>query len=404
MAVLTQNHHMLFKSRDSAAVLFVDDEAPVRQLFVDTYGNRGFNVLLAPNVADALKILEADAGHIGVLMTDHRMPGASGSDLLGRVAEQWPHIVRLLTTNDITRVSGALKNGTIFGYVTKPWDLEELETQLENALYAHKKRSLEIELLESKQSTLMSLAACIAHEMRTPLASIRTRTQAVARYWPTLLEAYENTAARDSSKPVIAPQQLAALQDVFADILRDIDRSNLVIDMLLKEANVKSTGKDEFAQHSITVCVSDVLARYPFDKHLGESVHLELAPDFRFFGSDVLLAYVLINLLKNAAYSIQQARKGEITISTRPGKAINSLLVTDTGLGISQDDLPRIFDYFYTTKKTGAGIGLAFCRQVMKLFDGAIRCESKAGEYTSFILEFPAAGNSKTSMAQPTHH
>lgn len=397
MSILTQNHHMLFKSRDSAAVLFVDDEAPVRQLFVDTYGNRGFNVLLAPSVSDALEILEAEAGRIGVLMTDHRMPGASGSDLLGRVAEQWPHIVRLLTTNDITRVSGALKNGAIFGYVTKPWDLEELEAQLENALYAHKKRSLEIELLESKQSTLMSLAACIAHEMRTPLASIRTRTQAVARYWPALLETYESTVTHNTSKPDIAPQQLAALQDVFVDILRDIDRSNLVIDMLLKEANVKSAGKDEFARHSIAACVNDVLERYPFDKHLAESVKLELKQDFRFFGSDVLLGYVLINLLKNAAYSIQQARKGEITITTHPDKNINRLLVRDTGLGISPDDLPRIFDYFYTTKKTGAGIGLAFCRQVMKLFDGAIRCESKAGEYTSFILEFPVVLN-------PVHH
>lgn len=391
MSVLTRNHPMLSTSRDSAAVLFVDDEEPIRRLFADTYGNRGFNVMLAPNVNDALQKLETDAGRIGVLLTDHRMPGASGSELLGRVAEQWPHIVRLLTTNDITRVSGALKNGTIFGYVTKPWDLEELEIQLEHALYAHKKRTLEIELLEGKQSTLMSLAACIAHEMRTPLASIRTRTQAVARYWPALLEAYRNTAAHSSSE--IAPQQLAALQDVFADILRDIDRSNLVIDMLLKEANVKSAGKDEFASHSIATCVNDVLARYPFDKHLAESVSLELKQDFHFFGSDVLLAYVLINLLKNAAYSIQQARKGNITITARPGKTVNRLLVRDTGLGISPDDQQRIFDYFYTTKKTGAGIGLAFCRQVMKLFDGAIRCESQAGEYAAFILEFPVPKN-----------
>jgi signal transduction histidine kinase len=77
------------------------------------------------------------------------------------------------------------------------------------------------------------------------------------------------------------------------------------------------------------------------------------------------------------------------------------LRVTDTGPGIPDDVLPHVFDPFYTTRNSGGGtgMGLAFCRRVITAFGGQIQCESQAGRYTRFSMEFPTVGKSPAYSA-----
>nr|WP_231879297.1 ATP-binding protein [Collimonas arenae] len=73
---------------------------------------------------------------------------------------------------------------------------------------------------------------------------------------------------------------------------------------------------------------------------------------------------------------------------------------TDTGAGIPQEALPNIFDGFFTTKNSGGtGVGLTFCHRVMVSFGGRIRCDSVAGQYTTFTLEFPRVDNLAQDLA-----
>jgi two-component system, CAI-1 autoinducer sensor kinase/phosphatase CqsS len=120
-------------------------------------------------------------------------------------------------------------------------------------------------------------------------------------------------------------------------------------------------------------------------------VSVMVTGDFEFHGSNSLLVYVLFNLLKNSLYALKAAGKGSISIAVASGDARNTLTFSDTGCGIPATTLPKIFDAFFTTKKSaGAGIGLAFCRRVIRSFGGQMRCESIEGEWTRFSMEFPA--------------
>jgi signal transduction histidine kinase len=90
--------------------------------------------------------------------------------------------------------------------------------------------------------------------------------------------------------------------------------------------------------------------------------------------------------LRNALFHAQTALK-PIKISTNSkGK---SVVITDYGVGIAEDDIPLIFESFVTSnKKTGTGLGLAFCQRAMRMMRGSIVCQSKLGSHTRFILKF----------------
>jgi two-component system, NtrC family, sensor kinase len=107
---------------------------------------------------------------------------------------------------------------------------------------------------------------------------------------------------------------------------------------------------------------------------------------------------VLLNLLTNARQAMPNG--GRILIRVAPDSAAGTvdLMVRDTGGGIPADQLPRIFDRFYTTKtgpdasgKGGMGVGLSACREIIEQHQGRIRVESTVGIGTAFTLKLPAA-------------
>jgi two-component system CAI-1 autoinducer sensor kinase/phosphatase CqsS len=236
------------------------------------------------------------------------------------------------------------------------------------------------------------VAATIAHEMRTPLLTIRTQARVLAQSLPELIEAYRDRQQAQPRRNALRPEQLDYLLTLAGQIDGEVQRSNFIVDMMLASARANSLDKREFALHSIKKCVDDALARYPFDAAARTKVALQLQDDFTFYGSDTLLTYVLYNLLKNALDAIKTAGKGDIRIAFYAHKENNRLLFTDTGHGIPEHVLPYVFDPFYTTRSSGGtGMGLAFCRRVLTAFNGRIGCESEEGNYTRFLLEFPRA-------------
>lgn len=238
--------------------------------------------------------------------------------------------------------------------------------------------------------TPMAIATTVAHEMRTPLASIRMLASGMDRFLPTLLEGYRLSVEHDLLKASIKPLAIRQLSRLGASIAQEVDRTTTVLDMMLASVRMNQLDTSSFRRHAIGSCISEALDRYSFQPDERERVSHSVVADFEFYGSDSLLVLVFFNLLKNSLYALKVASKGEIHISTACAPTFNSVSLTDTGIGVARDELPRIFAPFYTTKKSGgSGIGLAFCQRVMTAFGGSIRCESVAGEYTTFTLEFP---------------
>jgi two-component system response regulator AtoC len=124
---------------DARPLLYVDDEPENLELFRMQFG-RDFPVLTAKSGAEALELL--GRREIALLLTDERMPGMCGVELLSRVLERWPDVVRIIVSayTDATRVLLAINRGHAYEYVVKPWDRSELRGCIERGLAAAARR------------------------------------------------------------------------------------------------------------------------------------------------------------------------------------------------------------------------------------------------------------------------
>ncbi len=134
-----------------ATILYVDDEAMALKYF-DRLISPNYRVLTALSVAEGIQILQAQGDDICVLISDQRMPGASGNELLRYAREHHPKILRILTTaySELGEAIVAINAGEIYRYITKPWDLEMLRTEVRLAVEVSTLRSERDELLHAK--------------------------------------------------------------------------------------------------------------------------------------------------------------------------------------------------------------------------------------------------------------
>jgi two-component system, probable response regulator PhcQ len=168
------------------AVLYVDDETQSLSLFRQAFEDE-FRIYTADSAAAGLKMLEAHADDIGVLMTDQRMPGEKGVWLLERARLLRPRILRILATayTDMDAAIQAVNSGSIFKYVTKPWDpllleqtlkrgLEFFELQAERDHLLKEKRSFMRErMLASRMVSLGLVSAGLNHHLGNRLQTIK---------------------------------------------------------------------------------------------------------------------------------------------------------------------------------------------------------------------------------------
>ncbi len=142
-------------------LLFVDDEDGVlnslRRIFMD----ENYIILTANSADKALQIMENKQIHL--LVTDHRMPGMTGSELLKVVRERWPETIRIMLTGyaDVNSIMGAVKEGAVYKFITKPWNDEDLRLTvslaLQQYLLMHENRHLK-ELAYQQQARIKNYA------------------------------------------------------------------------------------------------------------------------------------------------------------------------------------------------------------------------------------------------------
>ncbi|WP_233870112.1 sensor histidine kinase [Paraburkholderia adhaesiva] len=247
-----------------------------------------------------------------------------------------------------------------------------------------------------QERAMLATAGSVAHELRTPLVAIRVGAAGLLRFLPGLLDTYLLAQRHRLPVPRIRTAHLRSLQGVAGRIEQEANYSNAIIDMLLATARFTGGNMQNATSCSIVHCVETALSRYPFREGDRRRVHCNLRPDFSFNGSEMLTVHVLFNLLKNAFRHMGNSETAYISIRLESESTENRLIFSDTGSGIPPDILPHIFTRFYTSSGTtedvtlGTGIGLAFCRDVMQAIGGAITCSSVQGEYTEFVLTFPA--------------
>jgi signal transduction histidine kinase len=245
-----------------------------------------------------------------------------------------------------------------------------------------------------QERAMLATAASVAHELRTPLLGIRMGTAGLRNYLPALIETYWMARQAQLPVPDLRIRHLDTMKGVLDRIEAEANYSNAIIDMLITNVRLFRPDEGQLTPCSMSECVAAALERYPFSGKEREKVEWQSEIDFVFMGSSLLMTHVLFNLLKNALRHIVKARKGMIVIHLEMSSRTNRLIFRDTGSGIAPEVLPHIFKRFYSSPSVndsvlGAGIGLAFSREVVHAFGGTIACLSEVGEFTEFILTFP---------------
>jgi two-component system CAI-1 autoinducer sensor kinase/phosphatase CqsS len=235
-------------------------------------------------------------------------------------------------------------------------------------------------LAREKLSGMAQALGMVAHELRTPLISIAANVRGIERA----------TAGVEGGVP-----------DALARVGFEVRHMNQMIDLFLMSASAMNQQLAPNERMSMSQVVHTVIGRYPFVT--GEQrklVSVVVHKDFAFLGRQELASVVLLNLLRNALKAVQRAGKGKVRIIVDGTRRRPRLLLMDSGCGIPARQLPYIFERFYSyPANTGAGIGLALCKDIVQAWHGKIRCRSREQRYTVFALEFPPARRAADALS-----
>jgi signal transduction histidine kinase len=173
-------------------------------------------------------------------------------------------------------------------------------------------------------------------------------------------------------------------------------RAGKVMESMLSMANGQSQEKTSVLVTELIEDVFTCLCR-DFQKD-GIHVKIKVSADLRLHAVAIQIQQVLMNLILNAREAML-AKGGTLTISARKTENTVSLVVSDTGSGIAQQDLDSIFKAFYSNKDSkqednecfGTGLGLAFSRLVIDSHEGTLSVESQVSKGTTFTIALPQA-------------
>lgn len=379
-------------------ILIVDDEAEVVRSVKDLM-RLEYRVIGATSAADAMSIL--DHQEIHVVMTDQRMPGMTGVDLLHRVRSEHPDAVRLLFTGyaDIRAVIDAINQGNVYRYINKPWDPDELLAIIRDsceryALIAQRRQLLKElaqknEELESANRALAQTSELktafirvASHELRAPLTVLTALTWLIRRTpdLPGSLE--ERVRSLDT-----ATRRLNRVVEEITTMLRaglyawPLQRQPMDVNALFQQAaeDVKPFAQLRFQRIQIEV---------PAGTQAVEVDGAKLRD---------CLNHLLMNAIK---FSLDGTA---ITLSAaRTEDGWGALQVRDRGVGMDAATRARLFEPFFTGFDTahhssglfefgarGLGLGLSVVKALIEMHGGRIEVESEPGKGSTFTLLLP---------------
>jgi two-component system, NtrC family, sensor histidine kinase HydH len=225
-------------------------------------------------------------------------------------------------------------------------------------------RKIEQQLeLSRRLASLGKMAAGVAHEIRNPLGTLR----GFAQYFGN--EAGDGTDGKKYAEIMVS----------------EVDRLNQTISSLLQFARAREPQRLQVNAAELFDKLESLVAA---DFVAGNiSYCQEYNPALSLFADPDLLLQVLLNLLKNSI-SVTDAG-GEVHLTAYQHDGGVQIEVSDSGHGMTEEELERLFDPFFSTRKDGTGLGLAVSHQIVEQHHGRIEVESKCGQGTTMRLFFP---------------
>ena len=232
-------------------------------------------------------------------------------------------------------------------------------------------------------------AANVSHELKTPLTSIKGFV--------------ETLQAGAINQPEMAQKFLNI-------IMMEADRLTRLINDILSISKLES-GDDQVTNERIRLDkmasdVVDMLSIHAKEKEI--TLHTSIDPDpVVIWGNPDRVEQMLINLVDNGIKYNKPG--GSVTVKVFDNEKNVNLLVSDTGIGIAEEHIPRLFERFYRVDKGrsrsmgGTGLGLAIVKHIVMSMNGLIEVHSKLGEGTEFLVTLPKEAPVVEKKAQPAH-
>ena len=351
-------------------------------------------------VPDAMIVIDEKAAMQSFSAAAERLFGWTADEAVGRnVNELMPspyreahdsYLARYLTTGErriigVGRVVvGQRRDGSTFpmelavgemrvgarrfftGFVRDLTERQQTETRLQE---------LQTELVHVSRLTAMGeMASALAHELNQPLSAIANYLSGARR----LL---------DKGDPADLPRLSEALAKAGDQALRAGDVIHRLRDFV-------GRGETERRVESLSKLVEEASALALVGaKELGVRVTMQFDPSADLVLADrVQIQQVMINLLRNAIEAMRQSERVELRVRVEgQGDGFSKVTVADTGPGVSDEVLARLFTPFTTTKKEGMGVGLSICRTIVEAHGGSIWAENNPGGGATFAFTLPLA-------------
>ncbi len=216
-----------------------------------------------------------------------------------------------------------------------------------------------------KLRTVATFASGMAHEIKNPLTAIKT----FCEYLPKRLHDQEFI---NKFVPIVN---------------READRINELVHELLEYAKPSPLELKPTYIHKLINDTLELLNNQTVSKHIGIIREFNTENETEFHLDHKQIKQALLNIFLNAFEAMPQGGSLRITTLFKPSKLI--LKITDTGCGINKEDLPHIFDPFFTKKESGTGLGLSITHGIIVEHKGRIFAESEVGRGTTFRIELP---------------
>jgi signal transduction histidine kinase len=384
-------------------ILYVDDEHANRVVFDASFGKQ-FLVKCVASGEEAIAFVAREP--VAVIVSDQRMTGMSGDELLRRVREVSPDTIRMILTayDDLEPILKAVNEGLVARYELKPWERSELEETLRWAVEAYvagrRDNALQLRLVQTERlRTLGQVSATILHDLNQPLMAISMSADQLSdlsKVAPTLVRLAKEEAVRLSREERAALGQLgedlpevAGTLSTCAAFMSDLTKQ--MKQFQRAEAADPTSGGDiaplPVVKLALSMCRSGGFTG-------GSTLAYEGPKDLpRVRATSTDLMQILLNLVRNAQQALEEhgVRQGIVVVNASAHDHGVTFMVRDNGPGIPAAVLSKLGTPFFTTRDAGTGLGVAQVKRIVARLRGEVRIESAEGNGTTVSFTLPTA-------------
>jgi signal transduction histidine kinase len=393
------------RTEEKPTLLIVDDEPGPRESLRIVFKDR-YSCVIATCGREGIEYARNHVVDAAVL--DIKMPDLSGVDVLRELKEIDPDIECVMLTGyeTIETARAAVRYGAA-DYLNKPFDVFSVREVLDRCMKRRHERLASEESFRTLERTNLQLAgelaqlsraveagvlsAGVVHEMNNPLAIIAGYADLLGRDLASL-----NVSDQDTSRQV--KQRLVSIQ-------REIDRCKDIARRFLNFSRSRPDALETIGAGKLLEDAASLIKAHPANRAAEIKVAAsDSDPALTVNPAEVL--QVLINLGVNALHAMNGTGTLELSAvvaaslpsefafrpdSFDPQKPMAKLVISDTGSGIKPEDINKIFQPYFTSKKEGTGLGLSIVCELVARYGGAIEVQSTVGQGSTFSVFLPLA-------------